>query len=404
MRGKAILRCVLLALLLGAAASPAHPRRHGEPRVSAPPVADPAFATEMHERPSDFSPDGRQFFFTRSERDFSASVILVTEFREDRWSAPEPARFGRSGSDSGGSFSPDGEFYFTSRRPIASPGPADQWNLWRAERHADGWAAPQPLPAPVNTEKAECCIRALANGTLYFASDRAGSWDIYRAVLRNGSYEVTRLGDAVNSPYQEWPSYVDPEERLLLFSSIRPTGLGSDDIYVALREDGDWKPAQLLGYPLNSPAFDDGAILGPGQEQLFFSSRRGLDGSSNILELPAKLFEELAEESRSRSLLDLLWENVGLNPESAIALNNLGNAYVDAGDTATAAQVFELALDLIPADPHLEAGARERMRRAVEEKLRRLRPHEAAPAALDAARSSTASGAAAGCCAGQICW
>ena len=86
-----------------------------------------------------------------------------------------------------------------------------------------------------------------------------------------------------------------------------------------------------------------------------------------------RAFEPLIRERCTKSRLTLLWEDVALNPESAIALASLGNEYAEAGETELALQSFHLALDQLSTDPDLEGAARVRFRYSVEKRIRLLR-------------------------------
>ncbi|MDP9033836.1 MAG: hypothetical protein M3O50_03455 [Myxococcota bacterium] len=75
------------------------------------------------------------------------------------------------------------------------------------------------------------------NGTtLYFASDRSGDYDIYRAVGSAGRYgspqPVTELNTAAVKDDQPVAS---DDNRTMFFSSARAGGLGSNDIWMATR-------------------------------------------------------------------------------------------------------------------------------------------------------------------------
>jgi hypothetical protein len=78
-----------------------------------------------------------------------------------------------------------------------------------------------------------------------------------------------------------------PGERYLLFSSIRKSGYGGDDIYVAFREGASWTPARALPPPVNTAAYEDGARVSPDGKRLIFSSTRLQPGdeSANVYEI-----------------------------------------------------------------------------------------------------------------------
>jgi Tol biopolymer transport system component len=241
---------------------------------------------DHHEGPSELTPDGKTLYFTRANADFSTSTVRQATWRDGAWHEDGAAPFATSSYDAGASLTPDGKrLYFTSQRP--AQGFADTWNLWVAERDsAGGWAAPKALEAPLNSDKSECCLTAKAAGAVYFSSERDGSWDIFRA-SRGSDGKLTgveRLPAGINgADSMEWPSYVDPQERFLIFSSIRPGGQGGDDLYVSLRGADGWGPPRNLGPLVNTKGFEDSGVISPDGKRLLWSSRT--QGASDIYEI-----------------------------------------------------------------------------------------------------------------------
>jgi outer membrane protein OmpA-like peptidoglycan-associated protein/tetratricopeptide (TPR) repeat protein len=128
--------------------------------------------------------------------------------------------------------SPDGNYLvFVSDRP----GGRGQRDLYICARKGDEWAEPLPFGEAVNTEGDELFPAFDKEGNLYFASDGLGSiggLDIFTAVLSDSGTvgSVERLGRTINSPYDDFGiCFADAESGY--FSSDRPGGTGSDDIY-----------------------------------------------------------------------------------------------------------------------------------------------------------------------------
>lgn len=284
-----ILTAALLALGAASQASQQQPQT--------PPADIPQFAgkptsyaklckPDHHEGPSELTPDGKTLFFTRANADFSTSTVLQATWQDGAWQETGAAPFSTSGYDAGASLSPDGRLlYFTSQRP--AQGFADTWNLWVTERDsAGGWGAPRVLEAPLNSDKSECCLTAKAAGAVYFSSERDGSWDIFRASRGSDGKlaGVERLPAGINgTDSMEWPSYVDPQERFLIFSSIRQGGHGGDDLYVAFRGADGWGPPRNLGPLVNTKGFEDSGVISPDGKRLLWSSRT--QGASDIYEI-----------------------------------------------------------------------------------------------------------------------
>ena len=251
-----------------------------------------SFAPELdsadeHSSPGAFADGGATLYLTRSARDFSRSRLFVARRSGPGWGAPAPL-FDAGHTDAGPALSPDGtRLYFHSNRSTGIDGVADEWNLFVAERDAGGaWSAPSALSAPLNTSKAECCLAPAPDGSLLFASDRHGSWDIWRAWPDGGSWRLDKLPEGINTSYMEWPSSVDlvrtasGEVERLLFSSIRRGGAGGDDLYVAFRESGAWLEPRSLGAGVNTPGYEDSPRIAPDGSLVF--AARAESGVSTI--------------------------------------------------------------------------------------------------------------------------
>lgn len=240
---------------------------------------------DHHEGPSEVMPDGKTLFFTRANADFSTSAVLQATWKDGAWHEDGPAPFAASSYDAGASLAPDGgRLYFTSQRPAT--GFKDTWNIWVTERAGDGWGAPRLLEAPINSDKSECCLTAKVAGAVYFSSERDGAWEIFRAAEEGpGRFaRVEKLPPAINSSkHGQWPSYVDPRERFLIFSSIRPDGHGGDDLWVTFRGESGWSEPRNLGPLVNTKGFEDSGILSPDGKRFLWSSRT--TGASEIYEI-----------------------------------------------------------------------------------------------------------------------
>lgn len=113
---------------------------------------------------------------------------------------------------------------------------------------------------------------------LYFSSDRPGGYgssDIYEVdILENGKFSTPKnLGPTINTEGRENFPFLD-QEQTLYFSSDGHLGLGGLDVYYAKKNSEEFLPPQNLGVPLNSNA-DDFAFTYKGSvEKGYVSSNR----------------------------------------------------------------------------------------------------------------------------------
>ncbi|SDG39229.1 OmpA family protein [Psychroflexus sediminis] len=113
---------------------------------------------------------------------------------------------------------------------------------------------------------------------LYFSSDRPGGYgssDLYVVdIQKDGSLgEPKNLGPIVNTEGRENFPFVD-EENVLYFSSDGHLGFGGLDVYYSKSYSGNFLPPQNLGLPLNSNADDFAFSYYKNEEKGFVSSNR----------------------------------------------------------------------------------------------------------------------------------
>lgn len=151
------------------------------------------------------------------------------------------------------------------------PGGFGGYDLWVSRRASvnDPWGPPENLGPSVNTASNET-NPALSNDEhkLYFTSNRPGglgATDLYVSRRHNrrddfGWQLPENLGAGINSAFNDrMATYFEDDETgdiTLYFSSDRPGGPGSDDIYSStLQTDETFGPAALV-VELSSPASD----------------------------------------------------------------------------------------------------------------------------------------------------
>ncbi len=210
------------------------------------------------------------------------------------WSAPVNLGpvVNSSGDDTCDSISRDGlTLYFAK-----GPGELTMWFTERPSLDAP-WAAPQKLPATVNTPGSNNFCETLSADlhALYFISDRAGGcggtdmWVSFRRDTHdNFGWEApVNLGCQVNSPKAEYrvsPFQGEDGTEYIYFSSLRSGGTGPEgtsDIYVSRKQaDGTFGPPTVVA-GLNSAANEQRPNVRERDGlEIFFDSNRapGLGG------------------------------------------------------------------------------------------------------------------------------
>jgi Tol biopolymer transport system component len=255
----------------------------------APPGTTPArFASGIVSTPAieinaAFRSDFREFFFARQVDG------LFTLFRSTlsgrAWSDPEALPIfpgGAPGVAVDMAYSPDGrELYFLGRFKLGTPPVEAPLDIWMTRQRDGRWTTAEIVPEPVSTDAAEVYPTVVADGSLYFVSDRPGGHgrsDIYRAQRgADGRFGTpVNLGSPPNSGDGEGDTFVSPDERYLIFSSNRAGGAGRGDLYVSLRAaDARWGQPINLGAAINTPDHEFCPMVTPDGRYLFFSRRYG---------------------------------------------------------------------------------------------------------------------------------
>jgi outer membrane protein OmpA-like peptidoglycan-associated protein len=124
---------------------------------------------------------------------------------------------------------------------------------------------------------------------LYFASNMPGGYggvDLYRcSVSADFTFgEPENLGPKVNTEGDEMFPYVHPSNQMLFFASDGRVGLGGMDIYLAqIKANQTFGKVMNLGAPINSAGDDIAFIMDEDQKHGYFSSNRpGGHGSDDI--------------------------------------------------------------------------------------------------------------------------
>jgi L-ascorbate metabolism protein UlaG (beta-lactamase superfamily) len=221
-----------------------------------------------HSVPS-FSPDGNEVFWWANRwpgpDNKEWELMSMTMRRENgRWSAPHVTSLGQMVA-----LTPDGRrAYF-----------GEEKDIWVAEKQGDDWGEPKCLNLVGRyPELRDVFMPTIArNGTLYFMGYTPGprnDFGIFRTELVNGEYATPELlPRSINPPpFLNWAPFIAPDESYLLFSSNRrdPDHDGGD-LYISRRlADGTWTDPIGLGEPVNTPQQEVFPGLSPDGKYLFF--------------------------------------------------------------------------------------------------------------------------------------
>ena len=236
-----------------------------EPKVFAPTLV--SSACSEHSVPA-FSPDGREAVWTRMIQGSREARILYTREEATGWTEPVIASFITGGDAFYPFFSSDGqELYYVS----------PDWfgrSLKRSRRDGNGWSRPRKVGSPMKDKQLMWSASMSEAGNVYFVLiDDQGTERIYGARRTDRGYgSEEMLGEEVNYPgYSASTPFISPDGSYLLFSSSRPGGAGSWDLFISfLTGDGSWSDACNLGPTINTAAIEHSPGVTPDGAYLFF--------------------------------------------------------------------------------------------------------------------------------------
>ncbi len=234
-----------------------------------------------------FSSDGNEVFYSISKE--SQHNIMFMKEENGRWIRPKSLCTGLAPF-----LSPDGKtLLFTTQ----------DYEIWKMERSATNWSDPISLGPTINCSRSQYSSCVTDDGTLYYINAKG----IVRSAWIEGRYtEPEPLGREINSNNYEGPAYVASDESYMIFSSFRPGGYGSSDLYISFcREDGTWTQPENMGPKINSGGRDRFPFVSSGGKYFFFNSSRISilntkpipGGSGNVYWVDAKVIDEIRAKS-----------------------------------------------------------------------------------------------------------
>jgi tetratricopeptide (TPR) repeat protein len=229
-------------------------------------------------------PNGPQAKLNKATREYFED-IWASRLVDGQWTeaSPMPTPLNTPGNDASVGLGDHGNTLLIYRD---DKGMGD---LFETVRAGDGWTAPKTLGAEINSKHHESSAWITADRQwIYFVSNRpeekVGGQDIYRSRRdeATGAWgPPENLGPDVNSTYDEEGIYVTPDGNTIYFSSRGHSSMGGYDVFRSSYVNGFWTPAENLGWPINSPDDDLFFVLSDDGTTGWFSSVRpgglGLD-------------------------------------------------------------------------------------------------------------------------------
>lgn len=241
-----------------------------------PEVFAPGFvSTEHRDYSGFFTPDMKEFYFTRKDNKNGKWSLVVFKSENNRWR--ESVVMPRVG------------------RPIIAPdGKTMHLGKHYMERTDDGWSEVKSLGSFFE-EIRIMRLSASSKGTYVFdEATRDGNGVIRYSRLVDGIREEPKpFGEEINTGKWNAHPFIAPDESYLIWDGERDSGQGDGDLYISFRQqDGSWGEAINMGDKINTDASEMGASVTPDRKYLFFN-RHIVPGNGDIFWVDAQIIETL---------------------------------------------------------------------------------------------------------------
>lgn len=237
------------------------------PEVFAPGIVS---TTEDRDYSAFFTPDLKEFYFTRRDNKSGKWSLISFKSKNNRWheSVVGP-RVGRP------MIAPDGKTMHLGKNYVT--------------RTKTGWSEVKSLGPMFNREDWGIMrLSASAKGTYVF--DDYKSNDVIRiSIIKDGKRQPPmKMGPMINSGKYTAHPFIAPDGSYLIWDSEKDSGYGDSDLYISFQQqDSSWGAAINLGDKINTKVWEAGAYVTPDGKYFFFNRHQ------NIFWVDAQFIEAL---------------------------------------------------------------------------------------------------------------
>jgi outer membrane protein OmpA-like peptidoglycan-associated protein len=261
----------------------------------------PMVNSEYHEVLPVIAPDGKTLYFVRKEHPDNVGSnhrddIWFSRLQEDgSWGPAE--NIGAPLNDPGYNFvctvMPDNNALLLGNKYY--PDGSQDEGVSLTTRTSEGWGFPVNLDIKnINNIDEFSEYTVSPDGRVIIMSvlraDSIGGRDLYVSFLRenNAWTDPENMGPAINSKFGDITPFLAADGVTLYFSSNRPGGYGSNDVYMTRRLDYSWKSwsePRNLGYPINTPGWDAYYTVPANGEFAYFVSTSSGYGKGDLFRI-----------------------------------------------------------------------------------------------------------------------
>jgi outer membrane protein OmpA-like peptidoglycan-associated protein len=267
-----------------------------------------AVNSEFSELNPVISPDGRTLYFGRknhpanrygvkgSETIAGSQDIWFSEKVGDTWSTARRLSevLNRDQYNTILSISPDGQTILLKGAYVNGAYETRGFSI--SNKTNGGWSVPVKVDIPgyeqMSKGKNEYAYLTMDGKAILLAFARKKNSeddDLYVSFFEDGRWtRPLELGEEINTKNSETTPFLSADGKTLYFSSDRPGGQGSQDIYLTRRLDDTWqhwRKPQNLGTPINTEEYDAYYSIAAKGDYAYFMSGKGSLGKKDIFRL-----------------------------------------------------------------------------------------------------------------------
>lgn len=268
------------------------------------------------------SPDGRTLYFGRkshpsnrygvkgSETISGSQDIWFSEKVGDTWSSARRLSevLNRDQYNTILSISPDGQTILLKGAYVNGTYETRGFSI--SYKTTGGWSVPVKIDIPgyeqLSKGKNEYGYLTMDGKAILLAFSRKKNSeddDLYVSFYEDGRWSRPMdLGEGINTKYSETTPFLSADGKTLYFSSDRPGGQGSQDIYLTRRLDDtwqNWRKPQNLGSPINTEEYDAYYSIAAKGDYAYFMSGKASLGKKDIFRLSVESPEAAGTEGLS---------------------------------------------------------------------------------------------------------